>query len=244
MLAAAQTAMLPLAAPAPSVSCTGLHGDGAVYSVSFSVASSEILSTARTEILTQIHRHLHFAGIALAVAGTTNPNRITVPTPAEILAQSDLFGMLQDQERALLATHFEAIWLEPDDPLFVEGAAPAFLFLVASGVIEITKMGKAGPRVVHRMSPGESLGAVGLITGAHYAATAKALTRAKLFRLDKGAMAAAIAVAPQLAAGLEQLAHRGQEALARDAAANEPHPTEHPDELRFRLRKFLRLLAS
>ena len=58
-----------LATPIPSVACTGLRGDGASYEIGFSVESSEQLSAAHTELFTQIHRHLRYAGIALAVPG-------------------------------------------------------------------------------------------------------------------------------------------------------------------------------
>jgi small-conductance mechanosensitive channel len=244
LLDAARACLVPLSAPAPSVACTGLQGDGASYEVSYSVPTSESLGVARTEMLGQIHRHLRHAGIALAVAGVAHLGETTVPTPADILGRSDLFGMLGAEERDLLAKHFEEIWLQPGATLFQEGEMPKFLFLVASGVVEITKTGPEGSRVLHRMSPGESLGAIGLITGQAYAATAKALTPVKLFRLDKGAIGAAIAAAPQLAAGMEELAQRSQAALARDAAAHQDHQVERPDELRFKLRNFLRLLGT
>jgi small-conductance mechanosensitive channel len=244
LLAAAQACLSPLSVPAAAVACTGLQGDGATYEVSYSVPTSEVLGAARTEMLEQIHRHLRHAGIALAVAGVVQHGAVTIPTPSEILAQSDLFGMLQAEERNLLAEHFEEVWLQPGQALFLEGALPKFLFLIGTGVVEITKAGAAGPRVVHRMSPGESLGAIGLITGQPYSATAKALTELKLFRLDKEAIGAAIVAAPQLAAGLEDLAQRSQAALARDAAAHQDHEPARPDELRFKLRNFLRILAT
>ena len=133
---------------------------------------------------------------------------------------------------------------EPGEALFHEGDTPVFLFLVASGVVEITKTGAAGTHVVHRMSPGESLGAIGLITGSPYSATAKALTPVKLFRMDKASVAAAIAAAPHLEAGLEALAEQGRAALARDAAVDQHQHSERPEELRSRLRSFLRVLAS
>jgi small-conductance mechanosensitive channel/CRP-like cAMP-binding protein len=244
LLDAARASLLPLAVPAPSVACTGVEGDGVVYAVSYSVPTSETLGTARTEILSQIHRHLRHAGIALAVAGVTHLGTATVPSPAQILAQSDLFGMLAADERIRLAEHLKEVWLRPGDVLFTEGDVPKYLFLVAAGVVEITKTERGGPRVVHRTSPGESLGAIGFITGTPYVATAKALTVLKLFRLDKAAIVLAIAAAPTLAAGLEELAQRDQAALARDAAAHQEPPSEPADEFRFRLRHFLKALGS
>jgi small-conductance mechanosensitive channel/CRP-like cAMP-binding protein len=244
LLAAVRAAMVPLDFPAPSVSVTALHGDGAVYVVGYSVATSALLGNARTEVLGQIHRHLRHAGIAFSVAGSGSPGAVKIPTPVDMLEQSDLFGMLDAGGRHSLAARFEEARFEPGEALFHEGDTPVFLFLVASGVVEITKTGAAGTHVVHRMSPGESLGAIGLITGSPYSATAKALTPVKLFRMDKASVAAAIAAAPHLEAGLEALAEQGRAALARDAAVDQHQHSERPEELRSRLRSFLRVLAS
>ncbi len=243
LLAAARAALLPLAVPAPSVACTALGGDGASYEVSYSVASSALLESARSELLTQIHRHLRHAGIALAVVGVGSPGRVPVPTPTDILEHSDLFGMLEGASRQLLAERFEPLWLQAGEALFREGETPQYLFLVAAGVVEITRADATGPQIIHRMSPGESLGAIGLITGAQYRATATALTPVKVFRQDKAALAAAVAAAPTLLAGLEALAERGRAVLERDTAAHHQRP-EEPEELRFRLRNFLRLLNA
>ena len=121
---------------------------------------------------------------------------------------------------------------------------PEALFVIASGTAEITIKEPDGPRIVHRLSPGESLGAIGLITGSPYGATATALTPLKAYRLDKNAIAAAIKVQPALANGLEALAQRGQAALRRDAAAHETETQKHPDMLLSKLRDFVRLLKS
>ncbi|HTI01707.1 MAG TPA: mechanosensitive ion channel family protein [Acidisoma sp.] len=240
---AAHSVLLTLATPAPSVSCTGIFPDGLRYSVTYSVASSDMLSTARSEMLSQIHRHLRYAGVSFALA--TADKRLTSPPPlgpADILAQSDLFGVLREQERDLLASHFHESWMDAGQILFAEGAPAEYLFLIASGVVEITRRRPTGPHVIRRMGPGESLGAIGLITDTPYAATATALTPVKVFRLDKSAIASAIATASDLALALEELAHRSQMVLARDAAAEDLHPQQAPEELRFRLRNFLRLL--
>jgi small-conductance mechanosensitive channel/CRP-like cAMP-binding protein len=245
LAAAVRAAMVPLAFPAPSVSVTGLHGDGAAYAVAYSVASSAALDQARTEILGQIHRHLRHAGIPLAVGGMASPGQLRVLMPIDMLEQSDLFGSLDAEGRQALASHFEEVRLEPGDALFHEGDTPKYLFLVGRGVVEITKAGPSGPHVVHRMSPGDSLGAVGLITGSPYGATAKALTPGTMYRMDKASVAAAIAATPSLAAGLEALAEQGRVALARDAAADDQrHHSGPPEELRSKLRSLLRTLAS
>lgn len=244
--AAVQAAMLPLAVPTPNVACTGLHPDSVSYAISYSVPTSSMLGAARTEIWSQIHRHLRHANIAFAVApAAEKPFAAGSMGLAELLGQSDLFGMLPAADRKLMAEGFTETSLEPGEKLLEEGGTPAHLFLIASGVVEVTRRVSGGPpHLLRRMSPGESLGAIGLITNTPYAATATAITPVRVYRMDKAAIAAAIAAAPALAAGLEDLAHRSQAAIARDMAtevAPGPQPTE---ELRIKLRKFLRLLSA
>jgi small-conductance mechanosensitive channel/CRP-like cAMP-binding protein len=244
LTAAARTCRVLLASPAPDVNCIGLNGDGCIYQVSFSVASSNRFAEARTELLTEIHRHLRYNGIAVAVAGSAAVQRVPVPTPAQLLEQSDLFGVIEPLQRDLLAGHFNTIALQPGETLIQQGGEPDALYVLASGAAEITIAEPGGPRVVHRMSPGESLGAIGLITGAHYAATATALTPVKAYRLDKDAIAAAIKAEPDLAIALEEIAQRGQAALRRDAVAHEDEKRGHSEVFLAGLRNLVHLLQS
>ncbi len=242
--AAVRACRVMLSDPAPSIACTGLHGEGTVYEIGFSVEASDQLPAARSELFGQIHRHLRHGGIALAVAGLAVPPPVPVPTPAELMRQSDLFGMIEPAERDLLAQHLTPQWLPRGATLIREGEMPEALFLIASGTAEITRAGPGGPRVVYRMSPGESLGTVGLISGTPYSATATALTAVKAYRLGKAEIAIALKLRPQLAAALEALVQRGQEALRRSAAAQQDVHLDQPELFLPRLRNFLRLLGS
>ena len=244
LTAAARSCQTLLPAPAPAAACTSLNGDGCVYQLSFSVASSNDLTLAHNELLTEVHRQLRYAGIALAVAGTASTLAVSIPTPADMLEQSDLFSVIEPAQRDLLAGHFKAISLQPGDTLIQEGGEPVALYVLASGAAEITVSGPTGPQVVHRMKPGESLGAIGLITGANYAATATALTPVKAYRLDKDAIAAALKAQPSLAQGLEALADRGRAALSRDAAAHEEDRHGQSEMFLSTLRSFLHVLQS
>lgn len=93
------------------------------------------------------------------------------------------------------------------------------------------------------MGPGGSLGAIGLITGAPYAATATALIPIGAYRLNKDAIAKAIAARPELMAGLEDLARRRQAALRSDAAASGHHRFERPEMFLSRMRAFLQRIG-
>ena len=244
LLSATRACRLLRATPLPSVACTGLQGDGAIYEISFSVDSSEELSKARTELFAQVHRHLHHAGIALALAGVATPPQVSVPTLAQLLEQSDLFGSIDARQRDLLVARFKPVWLQSGDRLIRQGDAPQGLFLIASGVAEITIDGPAGPRVVYRMSPGESLGAIGVIRDAPFTASATALTTMKAYRLDRGDIATAIKAEPTLADSLEAVAQRGQAALRRTVVTADDAQSSHPDMFLGRLRGFLHLLGT
>jgi small-conductance mechanosensitive channel/CRP-like cAMP-binding protein len=242
LTAATLACRLPL--PAITIQCTGLQGDGNVYAINFTVPNSGALGAARTEIFTQLHRHLHHAGIGLAVPGVATLPLLIPPTPRDLLAQSDLFGVIDPVQRDLLAAHFTEIALQAGETLIHKGDTPKALFVIASGTAEIMADGPDGPRVVYRMSPGEVLGAIALITGSDFGVTATALTPLKAFRLDIAAITAAIKTSPDLEGALEALAERGQAALRHDAAVHADLTMERPEMFLTRLRSFLRLLRD
>ena len=242
--AAMRACRIPLDFPAPSVVCTALKGDGVVYEISFSVRLSEELLAARSEFYGQAQRHLRHAGVGLGVVGLASVPAVPPPTPAQLLAESDLFSVMEEGERNALSSHFRQRWLEAGDDLMREGDTPDALFIVASGTAEIRKTGMTSQEVLYRVSPGESLGAVGLITGTPYSVTVTALTRLRVYELCKADLSAAIAIKPELAAGLEELAKRGQAALRRYATEHEKAQLAKPEVFLLGIRNFLHLLRS
>ena len=242
--AAVQACRLILVEPAPVVAQTALRGDGAVYEIAFSVSGVETLGQARTEMLAQVQRHLLHAAIPLAVDGLAEVPTLKLPTSTDLLARSDLFGMLAEPERDVLAGAMESLRRDAGEPLFAQGDAADALYVVASGTVGMLRRELDGTEITHRVSPGTTLGAIGLITDSPYAATATALTPVKVFRLDKAAITAAIVERPSLTEGLEDLARRGQSAMSTDIAAVHDHRAEPPDLFLSRMRGFLQRLAA
>jgi small-conductance mechanosensitive channel/CRP-like cAMP-binding protein len=242
--AAVQTCLLPLANPAPCVAYTGLHGDGSTFEIAFSVGSSEGLAAARTELLSQVHRHLRHAGIPLAVAGTANPPAVPAMTIADLLERSDLFGMLPPEERGLLAQHFVATALNIGDTLIGQGEMPQALFLIVAGTVEVTREEAGTRHLLARLGPGESLGLVGMFTGQPHPATGIALTGVDAFRLDNASVAMALGVCPNMAVGLEALARRRERSLVQENALHEDVQGEHADAFLLRVRQVLHRLAA
>ncbi len=221
--------------PRATVRLNGLKGDGAVYDISFSVESSEVLAAARAELLGLIHRHLRHSGIALAVGSVAALNRPHVPTARELLEQSELFGSMNSLDRDLLAEHLRPEWLHSGDTLQREGEPAPALFVVAEGTAVITKAGE----MLHHVGPGDSFGMVGLVTGAASEVTVTALTRLKVYRLEKADISAALNIRPELSAGLETLAANGRAALSRFVTVPEKAQLAEPDVFLHRLRSFL-----
>jgi CRP-like cAMP-binding protein len=98
--------------------------------------------------------------------------------------------------------------------------------------------------VIFRLGPGGSLGAVGMITGTPYAATATALTPVTAYRLDRKAVGDAIASRPELVNSLEVLARRGQDMQRRDVVARQSDHPDAPEMFLSKLRSFLRKISE
>ena len=211
----------------------------------FSIPDADHLSNARTELLTQLHRHLRHAGIPLGVPGLATVPKVAPLSAIELMEQSDLFGGVEASHRETIAGHLSEIALNAGEVLIQQDMASTALFIVASGTLEVTIQRKdEAPRLVHRMGPGESVGAIGLFTGEPYAATATAMTQVSAYRLDKTAIAAAVAEMPALRDGLEALASRGRAVLRADATAHEHQAAQEPAMFLARLRQFIGLLGT
>ena len=145
-----------------------MKGDGARYEIRFRCRQPTRLPRPERRFFSRPTGHLRHAGIALAVTGVAALPKVSAPTPQQLLEQSDLFGVMDEPELKALAGHFEPVSLERDEYLFHQGDEAYALFVVVSGTAEITRRGDTGNQLLHRMGPGESLGAIGLITGEPY----------------------------------------------------------------------------
>ena len=241
---AVKTCMLLATTPPPSVSRTDLQGDGVTYEISFSIPSIEALVAAKSELLGHVQKHLRHAGISLAVAGVADLPRVEMPMPADLMRESDWFGVLAAADRDLLSEHLVEVWFAPGDNIIRQGDAPDALYILAAGTVEITDTTIVSNNVIYRLGPGGSLGAIGMITGSSYAATATALTAVTAFRLDRKAIGDAIATRPELTTGLEVLARRRQDMQKTDVVAHETDHLDAPEMFLTKLRSFLRKISE
>jgi small-conductance mechanosensitive channel/CRP-like cAMP-binding protein len=242
--AAALACRLPLPSPGPAVGCTSLRGDGNAYEITLAVGSSRLIPAARTEILGLVHRHLHFAGIALSVSGIAPPPSESIPTLADLVAASELFGPLTPEERSLFAEHLVATSRQEGETLLCEGEMPDAVYLLSGGTIELARDAGVGRQVVLRASPGDSVGMIALITGTPMSTTATALTPVTAYRLDKEAIAAVLHIRPGLASSLEEQAKRGRAWLRCEVEAHQQREMAKHDVTLDRLREFLHRLST
>jgi small-conductance mechanosensitive channel/CRP-like cAMP-binding protein len=241
---ATRAARLPMASPAPTVTCTSLVPDGVCYQITYAVASSDALPAARSEMLTQLHRHLSYVGIGFAGSpGSTQPVSPTPPTLLHVLANSDLLKALQTQQQQALASRFREVWLDRDETLFLEGCVPEYLFLIASGVVEVCRQHPSGREVLQRLSPGECAGAIGVITSCVYTASATTITPVRAFRLSRADLFDAMATVPGLETSLRAAVRSGKRTSSQELAAKSSDTDQPGEDLATRFHDFLHLLA-
>jgi small-conductance mechanosensitive channel/CRP-like cAMP-binding protein len=231
--------------PPPTVLCDGLKGDGLGFQVSFCVASSDLLAATRTEVLNKIHLHLTYAGIALSVPGVAGSKPPAV-TPIDLLANSDLFGLLSTSQHEHLAQLMTAVEFDRGTTLISQAATTERLYLIAEGVLELSILDNAigQKRVVHLSGPGESLGAVGLLTGDIYRASALALTKIRAFQLCRTDLLTVMTEEPALGRALKDMAARILAMIEADSGTTSRAPVGQIDAMSSRLRRLLRALGA
>jgi CRP-like cAMP-binding protein len=97
-----------------------------------------------------------------------------------------LFQALEAEQLAEIAAHLEQRLLEPGEVLFAQGGTEATLFIVASGILEVSQhTDPTGQQTAGFIGAGDYIGEISLLTGASYAATTTARTHCKLYGLDQ-----------------------------------------------------------
>lgn len=211
--------------PAPSVALAAIGRDEHEYRVGFSVARTGLLAQAKSTLLLQIMRQLRAGD-----AGTTPPDLADIP----------LFQGLTAEARERLQARLVRHELEPGHVLFAQGDSEASLFIVTAGVLEVTRQAAAGATRVGRISAGDYIGEIGMLTGEPHAATVKALTVSTVFELRKDQVAPLLAEDPAMVHEFEVSARRGQALIERSVAASVGAATVPPEALLNRIRSFFR----
>jgi CRP-like cAMP-binding protein len=105
----------------------------------------------------------------------------------------------RDEDSDLRVRHAHQRSLEPGEVVFEEGEPGDELFVVQSGVIELTRRGAGGPRRVARFGAGEFFGEISAVEGTPRTARAAAVGPACVLRLDRTTVEAMCVSQPEIA---------------------------------------------
>lgn len=221
--------ILPVPASSAVLTCLGLEESR--YRVTFSVSDTQHLSTTKDLLLRHSRRQLHYAGLYYPRAAQdirTPDGTKGRPSPAVLPLLQDiiLFEALGAEQLSELATHVHPRSLEPGEVLFAQGGTEAVLFIVVSGILQISQHAESssqqtessGQQTLGFIGAGDYIGEVSLLTGAPYAATATARTHCKLYGLDCNVIKRLLAANADLYAEFDQSARRGLAILNRGVA--------------------------
>jgi small-conductance mechanosensitive channel/CRP-like cAMP-binding protein len=207
--------------PAPHAVLAALGPKRNVYEISFFVARANQLAATKDLLLRGARRQLYYRGLLdkLGDAESGSPGeKLNPKTPHRLLSDVVLFENLEPEQTRKLAEHAELLQLAPGEPLFAEGVDDTSLYLIASGVLELTRLTPAGVETIGCIGAGEYVGEIGLLTGAPHAATATARTHCHIFQLPREAIQPLLSRNPSLASTFDRSARRGLEILNREVA--------------------------
>jgi CRP-like cAMP-binding protein len=192
--------------------------------VNFSVSDTEHLSTTKDLLLRHARRQLYYSGLYFPRTaqdipapddGTGRPIHAVLP----LLQDMTLFEALEPVQLAELAASFSPRSLEPGEVLFAQGGTEATLFIVVSGILEISQHTElSGQQAAGLIGAGEYIGEVSLLTGAPYAASATARTHCKLYGLECKVIKPLLVANSDLYADFDRSARRGLAILNRVVA--------------------------
>jgi small-conductance mechanosensitive channel/CRP-like cAMP-binding protein len=213
-----------LSVPPSSAVLTRLGLAQSRYRVSFSVSDTEHLSTTKDQLLRYASRQLYYSGlyfpraaqdIRTADEDTGRPIHAVLP----LLQDITLFEALEAEQLAELAGHLKPRSLEPGEVLFAQGGTEATLFIVVSGILQISQDTElSGHQTAAFIGAGDYIGEVSLLTGADYGATATARTHCKVYGLDCKVIKPLLAANSDLYAEFDRAARRGLAILNRVVA--------------------------
>ena len=215
--------------PTPSISLSRLGIRSHSYTVNYFVGATSLMSSTKGHLLRQARRLFHYAGIEQGQK----------LDPSQLLRNLALFEALSDAQIEQLALELKHRALDPGETLFEEGGTDTALFIVGSGVLEISRMPAGQPRsVIRRLGPGEYIGEISLLTGDPRPGTATALTTVDAYEISRDAFKALITTTPELGPRLERAVHRGMALLQGDDEARASQSSNGSRALFDRIRQF------
>jgi len=233
-----------LESPPPSVTLTRLGPRRSHYTVTFSVADSKLLASTKSVLLRHTRQQLYYAGLIGQRPGLNSAREGAhmhsgIIPARQVLGEIALFDCLSPAQLDELALRVHTHLLERGELLFSQGSADCTLYMIASGILEVTKSSdSAGTMTLGRLGAGEYVGEIGLLTGAPHAATAHARTHCSIYQLSREALEPLLAANVKMAATFDKSARRGLALLHRNVAVRATEDVGGGDELLPRILAF------
>lgn len=207
----------------PAVTRVVNFGDsGVAYNVYYWVADYPESFRISSDVLVNTLRFLDQAGISVVYPKQDitlfepSPRRInrTVEIGA-ILRRTPFFASFEPEALKLIEAGGKLREFLPDTMVVREGDAGASLFIVISGLLDVSKQVPGEPdRRLGRIMPGDLFGEMSLLTGAPRSATVTTLSHTTLVEIDKPQLEPILATHPESIAALGQF-------IAERVAANQ-----------------------
>jgi small-conductance mechanosensitive channel/CRP-like cAMP-binding protein len=188
-----------LEAPPPTVSAKTVRRHHVEYEVVYFVATRAKRSPTRNELIDQAHRHLGAHGVDLE---HVNDGPISSGSPMWLLHGLDMFDSLSAEDLSSLCSALIREEHLVGATIYQAGGetgdVPKALYIVASGVAIV--WAKLGGREIEmgRLSPGEAMGRVGILTGYSNDVRLEALTHVTTYRLPREALTPILQANPQV----------------------------------------------
>ena len=229
--------------PAPSVTLDRMGPSWNRYTISFSVPDTQLVTSTKSLLLRHARKQLHHARL-LGHRRLREVHPHTILPTRQILREIALFEGLPPAQLEELAQRVATRLLEPDELLFSQGAADATLYIVASGILEVTQTSDGVAVTLGNLGAGEYVGEICLLTGAPHAATARARTHCYIHHLSHEAIAPLLAANTALAVAFDKSARRGLDLLNRSVAARATETVDASGQLLQRIRAFFRFNSA
>ncbi len=218
--------------PVPSVVLKHVGARTTTLGVNYFVATTSALTPAKSQLLREIRRLFRHAGVQDGQQ----------PSSANLLAGLVLFESLKADQIDQLATSLVDRRFDPGGIVFEQGSSGSSLYIIRSGIFEISLRKASGQRVVlGRIGPGEYLGEISMMSGDPRTVAVTALSAGVACELPKAALQSLLGEDAGLSAALERSVQRGLALLDRDAAARTCQPLDKEGSIITRIRSFLTL---
>jgi small-conductance mechanosensitive channel len=231
-----------LSKPKPTVSANAMRSKYVEYEILVYVASALHKSKTRNEIIDQAHRHLQAHGMALghAAMNGSQPDMLD-----ELLRGVEMFHSLSEEQFAQLKKALVSQRFSPDDIIYQVGVncpdERRALYIVASGVAALLAHRDGADVEVRRLSPGDSIGRAGVLTGVSLPIKLRAIGEVYVALLHKDALTPILQQNPEVAKSMldSLVAYQASEA---EALKELPSHTTDPDDIFHRLLTGMRRL--